>query len=187
MKISLGAKPLALPMPTFLVACYDINLKPNAMAVAWGGVVCGQPPCLGVAINHSRHTHEGILKNKAFTVNVPKTSQSTEADYLGMFSGRDRDKLERAKFTVIKSELVNAPYLDDCPLVIECELAHNIDLGSHALFVGQILDVKANENTLTDGVLDIGKVDPLIYSDSREYYKVGSFVAKAFSVGKSLK
>ncbi|MDR2386557.1 MAG: flavin reductase family protein [Deltaproteobacteria bacterium] len=187
MKISLGAKPLAFPMPTFLVACYDLKGQANAMTVAWGGVVCGQPPCLGVAINHVRYTYEGIVKNKAFTVNIPKTSQSTEADYLGMYSGKDRDKLARAKFTAIKSQLVNAPYIDDCPVVIECELAHEIDLGSHGLFVGTILDVKANENTLTDGNIDITKVDPLIFSASREYYQIGSFVGKAFSVGKSLK
>lgn len=178
---------MAIPMPTFLVGTYDVNGEPNVMTAAWGGVLCSEPPYLGVSIRPNRWTYGGIEKNKAFTINFPKASQAKEVDFMGLFSGRELDKLARASFTAVKCETVNAPYIEECPVHAECRLEKEIELGTHTLFVGLILDIKACERTLTDGKIDLSKVDPLIYSPSKEYYQIGSFVAKAFSVGASLK
>jgi flavin reductase (DIM6/NTAB) family NADH-FMN oxidoreductase RutF len=174
-------------MPAFLVATYDLNGQPNIMTAAWGGILCSEPPYIGVSIRPTRWTHEAIEKNKAFTVNFPKSTLAAETDFLGIISGKDHDKLERTALTAVKSAIVNAPYIDECPVLVECEMVKSIELGTHTLFVGHILDVKANEHALTDGKLDICKVDPLIYSPTQEYYQIGAFVAKAFSIGKSLK
>jgi flavin reductase (DIM6/NTAB) family NADH-FMN oxidoreductase RutF len=187
MKISLGPNTIAFPLPAFLVASYDPDGRPNVMTAAWGGIMCSEPPLIGVSVRKSRWTHAGILKHQAFTVNFPKSSQATETDFVGIFSGKDHDKFAKASFTAVKSQLVNAPYLEECPVLTECHLEKIIELGSHDLFLGRIMDVKANEHALTNGKLDISKIDPLIYSPTSEYYQVGSFVAKAFSVGKSLK
>lgn len=174
-------------MPAFLVASYDQDSKPNVMTVAWGGIVNSEPPYIGVSIRHHRWTYEGIEKHQAFTVNIPKTSQAQETDYVGIFSGKTHDKLAKAGLTAVKSDLVEAPYLQECPLVLECKVDKYLDLGTHRLYVGLILDVKVNENALTDGKIDIRKVDPLIFGPNQDYYQIGDFVAKAFSVGKSLK
>ncbi|MDR2368459.1 MAG: flavin reductase family protein [Deltaproteobacteria bacterium] len=187
MKVSLGPLPLAIPLPAFLVASYDTDGKPNAMTAAWGGVLCAEPPCLGVAVRQSRWTHAGILKHGAFTVNIPKAGQAKEADFLGMYSGKNRDKLAQASLTPVKSELVDAPYIEECPVQVECKLEKTVELGSHTLFVGQVMDVKANAHVLTGGEIDVSKVDPLIYGPNNLYYQLGPFVAKAFSVGKALK
>jgi flavin reductase (DIM6/NTAB) family NADH-FMN oxidoreductase RutF len=174
-------------MPAFLVATYDQNGQPNVMTAAWGAILCSEPPYLGVSIRPGRWTHSGIVKNKAFTVNIPKSAQATDVDYAGIFSGKEHDKLSKASFTPVKSEIVDAPYLNECPVVVECNLEKSIELGSHTLFVGLIMDVKANEHTIVNGKLDVSKIDPLVYSPTNEYYQIGSFVAKAFSIGKSLK
>ncbi|MDR1677083.1 MAG: flavin reductase family protein, partial [Deltaproteobacteria bacterium] len=96
MKISLGANTITFPMPAFIVATYDVDGKPNVMTAAWGGIVSSEPPCIGVSIRPPRWTHAGILKNKAFTINVPKSSQAAETDFFGLVSGKDHDKLARA-------------------------------------------------------------------------------------------
>jgi flavin reductase (DIM6/NTAB) family NADH-FMN oxidoreductase RutF len=187
MKVSLGPKPLAIPMPAFLVATYDPNGQPNVMTAAWGGVLCSEPPLIGVSIRPHRWTHEGLIVHQAFTINIPKSSQVKQADYFGIVSGKSTNKLAKTSMKAFTSEFVDAPFINDCPVIIECQVTKTVNLGSHILFIGEIKDIKANENTLIEGKIDLGKVDPLIFGPNSEYFQIGSFVAKAFSVGKSLK
>jgi flavin reductase (DIM6/NTAB) family NADH-FMN oxidoreductase RutF len=184
MKVSLGPKNIAFPLPAYLVGSYGVDGKPNVMTAAWGGILSSDPPCLGVSVRPGRWTHAGIVKNQAFTVGFPKKNMAQVTDFVGLYSGKNRDKFKEAHLTAVKSLLVEAPYVDECPVVAECVLEKTLELGSHTLFVGRVLDVKANEHSLTDGKLDMGKVDPLVFSPGGEYYQIGSFVAKAFSVGK---
>jgi flavin reductase (DIM6/NTAB) family NADH-FMN oxidoreductase RutF len=97
-------------------------------------------------------------------------------------------KFAAATLTPVKSDLVDAPYVQEFPLVLECRLAHTFELGLHTQFVGEILDVKAEEVVLGRGELvDIKKMEPLVFSpDTQSYYGIGGFVGKAFSVGKTL-
>ncbi|MDR1309663.1 MAG: flavin reductase family protein [Deltaproteobacteria bacterium] len=184
MKVSLGPKTIAFPLPAYLVGSYDVDGRPNVMTAAWGGILSSEPPCLGVSVRPGRWTHAGIVKNKAFTVGFPRSGMARETDFVGLYSGKGRDKFKEASLTAARSQLVDAPYVDECPVVAECALEKTLELGSHTLFVGRILDVKANDGVLSDGQLDMGKVDPLVFSPEGEYFQIGSFVARAFSVGK---
>jgi flavin reductase (DIM6/NTAB) family NADH-FMN oxidoreductase RutF len=146
------------------VGTYDKEGKPNIMAAAWSGICNSDPPCIQVSLRPARHTYEAILQRKAFTFSVPGEEFWRESDYVGMVSGKDADKFEETVFTPVKSELVDAPYIDECGMVLECRLKETIDLGSHILVVGEILDVKVDEEALTDGKPDIQLLKPFIYS-----------------------
>lgn len=188
MKKSLGPNTLAQPTPVWLVGSYDAQDKPNIMTVAWGGICCSKPACLGVGVRKERHTHPAIPARGGFTVSVPSQDQIREADYAGMVSGANVDKFVAAKLTAVKSSLVDAPYVGECPLVVECRLYKSVDLGAHTLFIGEILDVKAEESALgADGQIDLALLRPLIYSPgASRYFAVGEALGKGFSIGKSI-
>ena len=188
MKKSLGAQTLVYPTPTWVIGTYDQVGKPNMMTAAWGGICCSDPPCLAISLRKATYTHGSVLARRAFTVNVPPTKYVKEADYVGLVSGRDHDKFEATKLTPVRSDLVDAPYVQEFPLVLECRLEHVFELGLHTQFVGRIMDVKADEDTLgTNGVPDIEKVMPIIFSPgNRFYYGVGAALGHAFSAGKEI-
>jgi flavin reductase (DIM6/NTAB) family NADH-FMN oxidoreductase RutF len=109
-------------------------------------------------------------------------------DYAGIVSGKDHNKFEQAKLTAVKAEFVNAPFVGEAPVIAECELYKSLELGTHTLFVGKILDIKIEEGLkLTNGGLDIEKVDPIIFNIGGDYHKVGLPISRAFSIGKSIK
>jgi flavin reductase (DIM6/NTAB) family NADH-FMN oxidoreductase RutF len=188
MKKSLGAKPLIYPTPVLVVGTYDKAGKPNAMTAAWGGICCSQPPCVAVSLRKATATHGNIVARRSFTISIPSEKHVHQADYLGMVSGRNVDKFAVAKLTPVKSDLVDAPYVQEFSLVLECKLAHTIELGLHTQFVGEILDLKAEEAVLgKGGLVDIKTMNPLVFApDTQFYYGVGAFLGKAFSVGETL-
>ena len=186
-KRSLGAQPFLYPEPALLVATYNNDGKPNVMTAAWGGICCSDPVSLMVAVRPERLTYDAILQRKAFTVGIPSENMLAAADFAGIVSGRRHDKFSMAGLTAERAEKVDAPYIAECPVILECSLSHTVDVGSHALFIGEILDVKANEDCLTEGYPDITKVAPLIYdAGARSYFGVGRRLGQAFSVGNSL-
>ncbi|MGE4194834.1 MAG: flavin reductase family protein [Pseudodesulfovibrio sp.] len=186
MKKSLGPNTLAQPAPVWAVGSYDEEGKPNAMIAAWGGICGSDPACLTVSVRPGRHTFAGIMKHRAFTVSVCPAPLAAEADYLGMVSGKKTDKFADTGLTPVKSDCVNAPYVDEFPLIIECELRETVDLGVHVMFVGEIRDVKCDEDKLVDGKHpDPEKILPLIFSPgTRAYHTVGQQVAKGFDAGR---
>jgi flavin reductase (DIM6/NTAB) family NADH-FMN oxidoreductase RutF len=182
-KVKMGAKTLMYPMPAVLVGT-NVNGKPNFMMAAWCGNACMAPPMLAVAINHARHTAKGIEENKTFSINIPSTSQAIEADYCGIETGARVDKSE--VFESFYGQLKTAPMAKECRVSIECKLHEALDLGSHSLYVGEIVETYADQETIVSGVPDIEKVDPLVYANSK-YYRVGHFLTEAFSAGKGYK
>ena len=189
MKKSLGAKTIAYPTPLFLVGSYDAEFRPNIMAAAWGGICCSKPPSIAVSLRSATYSHRCIEEQGAFTINITPRKFAKQADYAGIFSGRDENKFESLGLTAVKSDVVNAPYIAEFPVVIECALTQTVEVGLHTQFIGEILDVKADEEALgEDGMPDILKVDPIMFAPvARKYYAVGDFVGKAFSMGKTLK
>ena len=188
MKKSLGKGTHAMPTPVWLVGTYDSEGKPNLATVAWGGVCCSDPASVTVSLRKSRHSYDAILKRQAFTINVPSQAFVCAADYAGMASGRDADKFAVAGLTAVRSELVDAPYVAEFPLVIECRLLQVVEIGVHTQFIGEIMDVKADEEVLDEnGIADPAKVLPLVYSPTnRTYYGLGEVVGKGFEIGKQL-
>jgi flavin reductase (DIM6/NTAB) family NADH-FMN oxidoreductase RutF len=186
MKKSIGAKTIVYPTPVFVVGTYDDNDRPNVMTVAWGGICCSRPPCVAVSLRKATYTHGNIVRRKAFTVSIPSEGHVRQADYFGMASGRKEDKFSVSGLTPVKSELVDAPYVQEFPLVLECKLLHTFELGLHTQFVAEIMDVKADEGVLNEkGLPDIEKVRPLVFApETHRYHGVGQFLGEAFSIGK---
>ena len=181
MKISQGAKTIAIPTPVWLVGTYDKEGKPNVMTAAWTGICNGEPPCMQVSLRPTRKTYESIIQRKAFTLSIPSEEYWVEADYAGMVSGRNADKFEDTLFTPIKSELVDAPYVEECGMVIECTLKQVVDLGSHMMVIGEIVDVKVDEETMIDGNADVQMMKPFIYSMAdNSYHALGVRLGDAF-------
>jgi flavin reductase (DIM6/NTAB) family NADH-FMN oxidoreductase RutF len=189
MKKSLGPKTLIYPTPVWVVGTYDKEGKPNVMTIAWGGICCSKPPCVAISLRAATYSYGNIVERKAFTLSIPSEAQAREADYFGSVSGRNEDKFAATGFTPLKSELVDAPYLKEFPLILECKVIHVTEIGLHTQFIGEILDVKADESVLSEkGVPDIGKVKPIIFSpEVRHYHKVGEYLGEAFSIGKSIR
>lgn len=189
LKKSLGPKTIVFPTPVFIVGTYDENGKPNVAAVSWGGICSSDPPCVAISLRRVTHTYSNIVAQKAFTINIPSHDQVKVADYFGLISGKSVDKFAKAKMTPVKSTLVNAPYVKEFPMVLECRLRQTIEIGLHVQFIGQIADLKADEAVLNpSGNPDIKKVNPLLFDPAtHSYYDVGMFVADAFSIGESLK
>jgi flavin reductase (DIM6/NTAB) family NADH-FMN oxidoreductase RutF len=185
-KRSLGAKTIIYPTPVLVVGTYDKSGKPNAMTAAWAGICCSLPPCIGVSLRKATYTYGNIMERKAFTLSVPSEDYIKQADYLGMASCRDEDKFVAAGLTPVKGEKVDAPYVGEFPLVLECRLLQAVEIGLHTQFIGEILDVKADEGALDkNGLPDIEKVRPAIFApESRGYYGVGKHLGEAFSIGK---
>lgn len=186
MKKSLGAKTLAFPAPVWVVGSYDKDGKPNAMVAAWGGICCSRPPMVSVSLRAATYSHAGIMARRAFTISIPSEAHASEADYLGIASGRDTDKFTRSGLTPKRAENVDAPYVEEFPVVIECRVAHVNELGMHTQFIGEIVDVRADESVLdAEGRPDIEKIRPLIYcTGTSNYHGVGPGLGKAFSIGK---
>lgn len=188
MKKSLGAKALVFIAPTWIIGSYDKNGKPNGAAVAWGGIVCSKPPSVGISLRKATYSYGNIMDKKAFTVNVPSEKYIKEADYFGIVSGRNEDKFAKTKLTPVKSELVDAPYIKEFSLILECRVINTIEIGLHTQFIGEILDVKAEEGVLgKDNLPDIEKIKPIVYDpEASTYHGIGKYLGDAFSIGRTL-
>jgi flavin reductase (DIM6/NTAB) family NADH-FMN oxidoreductase RutF len=188
MKQSLGAVTLIYPTPVFLVGTYDKAGKPNIMTASWGGICCSSPPCVAVSLRKATYTFGNIVERKAFTISIPSENQAKAADRCGLSSGRTTDKFAATGLTAVRSDLVDAPYVKECPLIVECKLVHTFELGLHTQFVGEVLDVKADKEVMKGkGLVDILKVKPLIFTpDTQEYYGVGQLIGGAFSIGEKI-
>lgn len=188
MKKSLGAKTILYPTPVMVVGTYDDNGRPNVMTAAWGGIACSKPPCVAVSLRSATASHGNLTARRAFTISLPSEAQATEADYFGIASGRDQDKFAVSGLTAVRSELVDAPYVGEFGLVLECKVVAVHELGLHTQFVGEIVDVKADESVLdADGRVDLARLRPIFFAPGpQSYHGAGAFVGKAFSMGKGL-
>ena len=187
MKKSLGGRTLLYPTPVSVVGTYDTKGKPNMMTAAWVGICCSKPPCVAVSLRKATYTYGSIVERKAFTINIPSEKYVKETDYIGIASGREVDKFSIAKLTPVKSDLVDAPYVKEFPLVLECKLLHTIEIGLHTQFIGEVVDVKADDDVLENGLPDMKKVNPILYApEVRAYYGVGKHLGKAHSLGKEM-
>ena len=183
MKKSIGAKPFAPPAPVWVVGTYDQSGKPNVMTASWVGTCCSDPPCVSIALRKATYSYAALDSRKAFTINIPSQSQLTHADYFGVASGRDHDKFQKTGLTAVRADTVDAPYISEFPFVLECKIIHSQELGLHTIFVGQIMDIKAEEDILdSKGRPDIEKLQPFIFDPcSRTYFKLGEMLAKGFT------
>jgi len=189
MKKSLGSKTLLYPTPVWVVGTYDKDGKPNVMTIAWGGICCSKPPCVAISLRKETYSYENIMGKKAFTINIPSEEHAGQADYFGLVSGKNENKFAATGLTPIKSDVVDAPYVNEFSLILECKVIHTLEIGLHTQFIGEIIDVKADESVLNEqGLPDIEKVKPVIFTpETRNYHKVGAYLGAAFSIGRNVR
>ncbi len=181
-QVKMGAQTLLYPMPAVLVGAM-VNGKANFMTAAWCGIAASTPPAISVALRRARYTFEGVEVSGAFSINVPSADQARIVDYCGIYSGHRQDKSDI--FQVEFGSLKTAPLIAECPIKHECKVIHTLDLNSHVLIVGEIMETFMNADCLSDGKPDPAKIDPLIYSTgTQQYHRLGEAVGKAFSMGK---
>ncbi len=185
MKKSLGAETIACPSPVWCIGTYDRNRKPNIMTASWAGICSSSPPAVSVSLRKATYSYQSLIDSGAFTVNVPSDAYLEEADYIGTVSGKDTDKFQVTGLTPVSSEKVDAPYVQEFPLVVECKLIHYHEIGLHTQFIGEIVDVMVDPDVLSeDGKADMGKIRPFLFSAAdRTYYSIGQFIGNAFEIG----
>ena len=181
-KVQLGPQTLLYPMPAVLVGA-TVGEKPNFMTAAWCGIAASKPPAISVALQKVRHTLKGIKEQGTFSINVPSATLAKQVDYCGIYSGKKRDKSEL--FNVFFGVLETAPLIQECPVNLECQVIHTLDLKSHELVIGEIIESHVTKDCVTGGKPDPAKIDPLIYTpEVMQYQRLGEIVGKAFHMGK---
>jgi len=181
---SFGAKPLSYPQPVWIIATYDENGVPNAMNAAWGGI--SEEKEISVCLSPGHKTCLNFAKTGAFTVSMADAAHVAGCDYVGISTGnKTEDKFARAGFTATKSELVNAPIINELAVCLECRVI-SYDTES-CILRGEIVNVSVDESAMTDGKVDVAKVAPICFDPfNRAYHVLGEKVGDAWGSGKPL-
>ena len=187
-KITWPGGTLLAPVPAVLVTSGTME-KPNAATVAWTGITCSEPPMTYISLRKSRHSHKIISETGEFVINLTTEEMAYATDWCGVRSGKDHNKFEEMHLTPGKATAVSAPIIEESPLCIECRVKEIISLGSHDMFIADVLNVKADEkymNTET-GKFELSDADPLVYLHGG-YYGLGKKIGKfGWSVEKKKK
>lgn len=184
MKKNIEPKIAVFPMPVLMVAAYDEGGKVNVMNAAWG-MICAEDK-IALFIDEDHKTTQNILAVKAFTVSLANVETMAEADFFGIATGNKMpDKFERSGFHAEKSSHVNAPVIEEFPVVMECELAEIVQTENLYAIVGKIINAQADENILdAKGKVDPAKINALIFDQFQHgYYTAGEKVGKAWNAG----
>ena len=185
MKINFGTQTFMYPMPVLIIASYGPDGTPDAMNAAWGGI--HDTNQIGICLSPEHKTVKNILDRKAFSVSMADAAHVAACDYVGIVSGnKEPAKVQKAGFTVTKSEIVDAPVINELPMALECKLVSYDENSGY--MIADIVNVCADESVLTDGKIDPSKLNPITYDPvNHTYIKLGEVVGHAFQDGKSLK
>lgn len=175
------------PVPPALVSCGDLE-HPNLMTAAWTGIVNTHPPMTYVSIRPQRYSYELIMKNKEFAVNLTPASLVKAADFCGVRSGRDLDKWTACGLTPVAASELTAPLVAECPLALECRVKEIIPLGSHHMFLAEIVALDVEETLISpEGSFCIEKAGLAAYAHGK-YFALGKQLGTfGFSVRKRKK
>ena len=187
MKKDLGVLEAVFPMPVLMIGTYNEDGTVNVMTAAWGQV-CDYKQ-IALFLDEGHKTAENILKTKAFTVALADQAHMAGADFFGIVSGHKMpDKFARSGYTAVKCKYVNAPVIEEFPLVMECELADVLKKGSLFGVIGKIVNTAADEKVLdAEGKVDVTKLNALLYDTFKHgYYVCGEKVGQAFKEGAVL-
>ncbi len=187
MKKNLGVVQAVYPMPVLMVAAYDENGKVNVMNAAWG-MICSENG-IALFIDEDHKTTQNLLKTKAFTVSLADKDHMDVADFFGIATGNKMtNKFECTGYTAVKSQFVNAPVIDEFPVVMECELAEVVKTDSLYCIVGRIVNTAAEEKVLSEnGKVDPARLQALIFDQFQHgYYVSGEKVGQAWNAGAAI-
>ncbi len=179
-----GPTPILSAYPVVLVGA-EVNGKPNFTTVAWVGVAASNPPTIAIALQHHRYSLKGIRNRMAFSVNIPSTSQMKETDYCGLVSGEKVDKTERCGFKLFYGKPEGIPFIEQFPINHGCEVVQMVNLGSHELVVGRIVETHVSADCIVGGRLDATKLEPIFFTGGK-YYALGNKLGDAFEAGRGV-
>jgi flavin reductase (DIM6/NTAB) family NADH-FMN oxidoreductase RutF len=172
MKKTLSPRPWFFPRPVLLLSTRDADGNDNIITISWAGVACTTPPMITVSLRKSRHSFDVVSSTKEFVVNIPTSSQREAAEMCGTASGRNIDKFIASGLSKLPASVVAAPLIAECPINLECQVRTQLPLGSHDLFVAEIVQTHAQHGVLTeDGEIDDSMLDCLAWGSS-EFFKV---------------
>jgi flavin reductase (DIM6/NTAB) family NADH-FMN oxidoreductase RutF len=188
-KKSFGTGTVVPPVPVWVIGSYDAEGKPNMMTASWVGICCSDPASVTVSLRESRYSYINILARRAFTVNIPSKEYVAETAFFGTVSGRDVDKLAVTGLTAVKGEHVNAPYIAEFPLIVECRVLNMVPTGSHTMFIGEIVDIKVDESVLDANVIpDPMKFGAFLFCPgSNSFYGTGEFLGNVGELQRKIK
>lgn len=187
-KNRLGPSITFFPQPTTLVSSISESGDVNIMTASWAGIVSKTPPTMAISLHQNRQTYENIRQSGEFVVNMVPASLAIEADFCGIRSGKEVDKLVIAKLSTTPSDKVSVPLISESPLNVECRLTLEVPLGDYRLLLGEILEVHVDAAGQDEqGGFDATVFDPLVYLGGiREYWSLGEKKANAYKDGLSL-
>lgn len=176
------------PLPAVMVSCQKKGEKPNIITVAWTGTVCTNPAMVYISVRPERYSYDIIKETKEFVINLTTKELARATDFCGVRSGRDTDKFKEMKLTPSKSEHILAPGIEEAPVNIECKVKGILELGSHHMFLAEVVGVHADKAYMNEkGKFDLNKAELLAYSHG-EYFDLGKKIGTfGFSVRKKLK
>ena len=161
------------PVPAVLVSCRDNEGNDNVLTVAWAGTVCSDPAMLSISVRKERHSHKMIKESGVFVVNLTTDKLVRSTDYCGVKSGRDENKFETAHLTKGEAEKINAPVIMESPVNIECKVKQVIELGSHDMFLAEVVNVQVSDEYMDEkGAFHLENTGLIAYSHG-EYYELG--------------
>jgi len=171
-KKSIKPTTMLVPLPATLVTCGEYDNNPNIITISWVGIVCSEPPMLSIAVRENRYSFDLIKQSGEFVVNMTGGELIMQTDYCGNNSGRDYDKFKKTGLTPEPAEKVKSPLIKESPINLECQVRETLNLGSHHLFIAEIVATHVDEAVLdANGRLDVKKIDPLIYcTNARQYW-----------------
>lgn len=176
-KQQLKGAPILAPLPVVMVTVGDME-KSNIITVAWTGVVCSNPPRVYVSIRHERHSYEMLKQSGEFVINFTTDKLLAACDYCGIRSGRDLDKFAEMKFAKQQANCVKPPLIAESPINMECKVFDVINLGSHDMFLADVLTVDVDEQLLDDnGGIDYSKGHFVSYQHGN-YYATGRHLGR---------
>lgn len=188
-KVDLKGSVILNPVPVVIVTSRGKDGKDNVFTVGWVGTVCTKPPMLSISVRPERLSHKYISETMEFTVNMPTSKLTKAVDYVGVRSGKTVDKIKEMNFTMKEGTNVSSPYIDECPVSIECKVKTVLQLGTHDCFIAEVVGSHVNKNLFDEkGKIHLEKADLISYCHG-EYFKMdtnplGSF---GYSVAKKKK
>ncbi len=186
-KVAMKPSTLLSPVPVVLVSCGGTKPgeRPNLITIAWAGTVCSEPPMLSISVRPERHSYRLIEESGEFVVNVPSERQAWATDWCGVVSGRDEDKFAKTGLTPGKALHLRTPIVQECPLNIECKVRRKLELGSHVMFVAEVVGIQVSQPLMTPlNRLALEKAGLLAYAHGH-YYVLGRQIDHfGFSVRK---
>ena len=179
---------MVYPVPAVMVSCRDKNGKDNIITVAWTGTICTNPPMVYISVRPERYSYNIIRDTKEFVINLTTKNLAYVTDYCGVKSGKDVDKFKECKLNKLESKYVNAPSILESPVNIECKVKEILELGSHHMFLAEVLGVTIDNKYLDEtGRFNLNEAMPIAYSHG-QYYELGNWLGKfGYSVKKDKK